>query len=366
MPANPEEARVLTNPGALAEDHLPGNMVQNEQRIAEIEDYLSPTSRKQRPLHLWFYGAPGTGKTSTARYILEKKHRKSGVRWIYVNCWQHDSLYSILVRWIYVNCWQHDSLYSILDYMTAELSILRAEEQRTDRKLEKFQQYLKQEPFLLILDEMDKPSPKERASIIYSLCSVPKVGLISISNSCDALFELDARVRSRLNPALVVFESYTTEELTTILAERAKESLADGSWEKKTLHRIAELAKGDARVALQTLKKSAWIAERDRASKITDLHVRKAWSSTQELKRQYLLGKLTRDHRILYEIMKYQGELLSSDLRQLYLVECSRMKRRPVAERTFSDYINDLKTAGLSQVERARVRGKVRLIKAVK
>ena len=348
MPANPEEARVLTNPGALSEDHLPGNMVQNEQRIAEIEDYLSPTSRKQRPLHLWFYGAPGTGKTSTARYILEKKRRKSGV------------------RWVYVNCWQHDSLYSILDYMTAKLSILRAEEQRTARKLEKFQQYLKQEPFLLILDEMDKPSPKERASIIYSLCSVPKVGLISISNSCDALFELDARVRSRLNPALVVFDSYSTEELTTILTERAQEALADGSWEKKTLCRIAELAKGDARVALQTLKKAAWIAERDRASKITDSHVRKAWSSTQELKRQYLLGKLTRDHRILYEIVKYQGQILSSDLRQLYLVECSRMKRRPIAERTFSDYVNDLKTAGLGQVERARVRGKVRLIKAVR
>lgn len=348
MPANPEEARVLTNPGALSEDYLPGNMVQNEQRIAEIEDYLSPTSRKQRPLHLWFYGAPGTGKTSTARYILEKKRRKSGV------------------RWVYVNCWQHDSLYSILDYMTAELCILRAEEQRTDRKLEKFQQYLKQEPFLLILDEMDKPSPKERASIIYSFCSVPKVGLISISNSCDALFELDARVRSRLNPALVVFDSYSAEELTTILTERAQEALADGSWEKKTLCWIAELAKGDARVALQTLKKAAWIAERHRASKITDSHVRKAWSSTQELKRQYLLGKLTRDHRILYEIVKYQGQILSSDLRQLYLVECSRMKRNPIAERTFSDYINDLKMAGLGQVERARVRGKVRLIRVAK
>lgn len=348
MTANREEAQVLTNPGALAEDHLPGNMVRNEQRIAEIEDYLSPTSRKQRPLHLWFYGAPGTGKTSTARYVLEKKCRKSGV------------------RWVYVNCWQHDSLYSILDHITAELRILRAEEQRTDRKLEKFQQYLKQEPFLLILDEMDKPSPKERASIIYSFCSVPKVGLISISNSCDALFELDARVRSRLNPALVVFDSYSTEELTAILTERAQEALADGSWEKKTLRRIAELAKGDARVALQTLKKAAWMAERDRASKITDSHVRKAWSSTQELKRQYLLGKLTRDHRILYEIVKYQGQILPSDLRQLYLVECSRMKRKAIAERTYSDYINDLKRAGLAQVKRARVRGKVRLIKVMK
>ena len=347
MSFHAEDPGILKNPEVLDEEHLPSRMLRSERRIAEIKGYLSPTLRKQRPMHLWLYGVPGTGKTVTARYVLEKMNRDSGL------CGT------------YVNCWQHDSLYSILDYITAELRILRAEEQRTAKKLEKFQQHIKQEPFLLILDEMDKPSPRERASILYSFCNLPKVGLISISNSCDPLFELDARVRSRLNPALMVFTSYTAEELTTILAERAQEALAGGSWERKTLRKIAELADGDARVALQTLKKAAWIAERDRASKITDSHVRKAWSSTQELKRQYLLGKLTRDHRILYEIVKYQGQILSSDLRQLYLVECSRMKRKPIAERTFSDYINDLKRTGLAQVERARVRGKVRLIRVV-
>jgi len=343
-----EERTILKNPEVLDEEHLPGRMLYGKQRINEIEDYLSPTVRRQRPLHLWLYGAPGTGKTVTARYVLAKLHRESGV------------------QGAYVNCWEHDSLYSVLDYVTAELRILRAEEQRTAKKLEKFQQHIKQEPFVLILDEMDKPSPKERASILYSFCNIPRVGLISISNSCDPLFELDARVRSRLNPALVVFDSYTPEELAAILAERAQEALADGSWDSKMLRQIAELAQGDARVALQTLKRAAWMAERDRTPKITDVHVQKAWTSTQELKRQYLLGKLTRDHRILYEIVKYQSQILSSDLRQLYLLECSRMKRRPIAERTFSEYVNDLRTAGLADVERARVRGKVRLIRVIK
>lgn len=347
MAANCEEARILTKPDVLEEDHLPDHMLHRKNRIAEIEDYLSPILRKQRPLHLWLYGDPGTGKTSTARYVLEKMQQQSGV------------------RGIYVNCWQHDSLYSILDYITVELRILRAEEQRTARKLEKFEQYIKQDPFLLILDEMDKPSPKERASIIYSFCSLPKVGLISISNSCDPLFELDARVRSRLNPVLVAFGPYSGEELAAILAERAEEALAEGSFKPKMLSQIAELAGGDARMAVQTLKKAAWLAERERASKIAQSHIRRAWSSVRELKKEYLLRKLTPDHKILYKIVKYQGEILSSDLRQLYLLECSRSKRNPIAERTFSDYINNLKTAGLAQVERARVRGKVRLIRIV-
>jgi len=304
--ASDSNSRIINNAGVLEEDYLPDQMLHCKERIAEIEDYLSPILRKQRSMHLWLYGDPGTGKTATARYVLEKIRRESNV------------------RGLYVNCWQHDSLYSILDYITAELRILRAEEQRTAKKLEKFQQYIKEEPFLLILDEMDQPSPKERAAIIYSFCCLPKVGLINISNSCDPLFELDARVRSRLNPALVVFKAYPCGELIEILKERAEEALAKNSFEPKTLNKIAELSAGDARTALQTLKKAAWLAENDRASKITDSHICKAWNSTRELKTQYLLGKLTRDHRILYDIVKYQGEILSSDLRQLYLLECSR------------------------------------------
>lgn len=348
MAVNCDKARIIINPSVLEENYLPERMLHSESKIAEIEEYLSPALRNERPLHLWLYGAPGTGKTATARYVLERMQRKSNV------------------RGLYVNCWQHDSLYSILDYITTELRILRAEEQRTARKLEKFQQYLGDDTFILIVDEIDKPGPQEREAIIYAFCCFPKVGLINICNSCDPLFELDARVRSRLNPALVAFRSYTPEELTAILTERAQEALADGSFGSETLQHIAGLANGDARLALQTLKKAAWLAEGERASGITETHVRRAWSSTRELKTQYLLGKLTKDHRILYDIVKYQGEILSSDLRQLYLLECSRAKRRPIAERTFSDYVNDLKIAGLALVERARVRGKVRLVKVAK
>ena len=345
MVSTTRESRIFTAPEVLDDGYLPTSLTGGDAGLAEVQDCLAPVLRKQKPLHVWLYGAPGTGKTATARSVLEEMQRKWGA------------------QGAYVNCWQHDSLYSILDCLTAELRILRAEEQRTARKLEKFEQRIKDAPFVLILDEIDKPLPKERSDILYSLCGLPKVGLISISNSIDPLFDLDARVRSRLNPALVAFQPHTQKELRAILVERAREALADRSWDSKTLRKIAELAKGDARVALQTLKKAAWTADGQGAGKITDQHVRKAWTATQELRRQYVLGKLTPDHRVLYRIVAYQRQILSSDLRQLYLVECSRTKRKPVAERTFSDYVNDLKRAGLADVERARVKGKVRLVR---
>lgn len=335
----------MKEPAVLDEEYLPGTVHHGGKRVVQIEDYLLPAQMKYSPLHVWVYGKPGTGKTTAAKHILEKMNKEAGV------------------KGIYINCWHHDSLYSILDYITAELRILRAEEQRTARKLEKFQKHLNEEPFIIILDEMDRPSPKERETIIYSLCSMNKVGLICISNSCDCLFELDARVRSRLNPALVPFNSYSQDQLSVILTDRAQDALAEAALEDGIIHKIAKLADGDARVALQTLKKAAWLAEKERASNIGHPHIERAWSSTQQLKNQYVLGKLTPDHRILNEILKTKGEILSSELRQLYLAKCSKIKRKPVAERTFSDYINDLKVAGLAVVERARVRGKVRMLR---
>jgi len=336
---------ILKEPAVLDDDHQPDTVHHSEERVSRIEDYLLPAHTKHSPLHVWVYGKPGTGKTTAAKHLLEKMNKESGV------------------RGIYINCWHHDSLYSILDHITAELRILRAEEQRTAHKLQKFQKHLKEEPFIIILDEMDKPSPKERETIIYSLCSMKKVGLICISNSCDCLFELDARVRSRLNPALVPFNSYSHDQLSVILTDRAQDALVEAAIEDGIIHKIAKLADGDARVALQTLKKAAWLAEKEHASNIGHPHIKRAWSSTRQLKNQYMLGKLTPDHRILNEILKSKNEILSSELRQLYLSECSKIKRKPVAERTFSDYINDLKVAGLAEVERARVRGKVRMLR---
>jgi len=48
-----------------------------------------------------------------------------------------------------------------------------------------------------------------------------------------------------------------------------------------------------------------------------------------------------------------------------YLQHCVQAKRKPLASRTFSDYVNRLAQVGLIISERARVKGKVRLFKIV-
>ena len=58
---------------------------------------------------------------------------------------------------------------------------------------------------------------------------------------------------------------------------------------------MAPLAVGDARIAIQTLKNAAYLAEKEDQERITTSHVKRAWNAAKDLKKTYLLRKLT-DH----------------------------------------------------------------------
>lgn len=87
--------------------------------------------------------------------------------------------------------------------------------------------------------------------------------------------------------------------------------------------------------------------------------------TVKDTRKVHVLNSLTQDHRMLYEIVKQKGKILSGDLWEEYLQRCERIGRKPLAWRTFSDYCNRLVQTGLVTSERARVRGKVRLFSVV-
>ncbi len=84
-----------------------------------------------------------------------------------------------------------------------DLRILGAERLSTLYRMERFVQFLGKKPFLLLLDEIDKPTAKERDTIVYSFSSIPNTVLICISNSRYGYYELDSRVRTRFQPTLI-------------------------------------------------------------------------------------------------------------------------------------------------------------------
>ena len=342
-----DEARIIHNHQLFSENYIPPNIPAREKQIKEIAFFLSTASNSINPINVWIYGLPGTGKTSICKFLLNKLEKETNV------------------RGLYVNCWENPTFYTILDKIIRELRILGAEKLNTSFKFDRLRSHIKDRPFILFLDEIDQPSQKERNSILYNFSNLTRVGIVAICNSKYVLYMLDERIRSRLNVQWIEFEPYTADDIYSILCHRAEFALTSGSCDEHVLRRIADLSGQDARVAIQTLKNAAYLAENGIVKSITTLHANKGYCSVKGLKKSYLLDKLTVHHRILYDIIQHKGDVLSGRLWKFYIKNCAHMNIRPVAARTYSEYLRKLVEAELVRAERASIKGRVRHLSAV-
>jgi len=277
---------IVKKPDLLEEAHIPSIVSYREREIAELENCLKPALSQNRPIHVWLYGRPGTGKTLVAKYVLQEMS-KSGK-----------------LGGIYINCWEHNSHYAVLDKLVRELRILGAEKLNASFKLERFRHFVGKRPFIIILDEIDQPKRAERDSIIYNLGNIGNVGLVIISNSRDVVFSMDERIKSRLNARHIEFSPYPQESVASILKFRADSALSPGACEGAALNEIAALAGGDARCAFQTLVNAARWAESDNCEVINIKHVQAGHDSSKGSKKAMQLERLSSHHSLLYDLVK--------------------------------------------------------------
>jgi cell division control protein 6 len=236
------QIRMVAEQNGMSEDYLPQKLIGREHQIDMIMQCLAPARNKLRPLHLHLYGGPGTGKTAIVRHVLKHLNETAGL------------------ESVVVNCWEKDSFFAILDDIISQLGILRAESHRSCVKLDRLGRHLNHRPFIIVLDEIDKLKRSERSATLYNLVSLDKVGIICITGEETSL-ELEDRVRSRLCPYYVHFLPYRRQELMAILAHRAQVALTTRVWSDSLLEEIADMAAGDARVAIRALKDMAELAE---------------------------------------------------------------------------------------------------------
>jgi orc1/cdc6 family replication initiation protein len=340
------EARpIIINPEILKETYILINAAVREAHLEELLRCLRPGFDRKKPMHAWLFGEPGTGKTLLVKHVLGKMSREA------------------LVGGAYINCWEQNSFYSVLDKLVRELRMLGAEKLNSSFKLERLKMFFGNRPFIIVLDEIDKPKREERDSILYNLCNVGNVGLVCVSNSRSVLYSMDERIKSRLNAKQIEFHPYAQDDLFCILKQRAELALSPGSCNEATLRKIAELAEGDARVAIQTLKNAAYNAEKDVSKAINENHIKDGFTSAKGMKKTFLLENLTSHHRLLYDLVAERGKINSGELWQAYLDRCDSLSKPPIALRTFSEYMNKLIELGLVRWDRALVRGKVRVFK---
>jgi len=337
-----DEGAILLDPSILSEGYHPKSISGRETQVSRLRSCLSPVLRNEKPIHAWLYGRPGTGKTATARFLSQEIYDKSRV------------------ASVHVNCRMYNSFFSILDFILNELRAGFGNERDARVKLEKLGRYARDRPLLIILDEIDFLPWKERSNLLYNL-SFGKIGLVCISEGREALLSLNGRTRSRLQPQLIEFPDYSQEETAAILRERASMSLSPDSWSEQTLKEIAQLAEGDARAAIQTLRGTAELAHTQTAEKIDPDHIKEAFGGIRGFMKSYTLKRLGEHSKMLYDFIEGSEGMLSSRLWELYREECGNKGLEPIAKRTYSHYLNTMARLKLIKAERARVRGRVYL-----
>lgn len=262
----------------LRPSYLPDELPHRKEQMHSLASILVPALNKERPSNILIFGKTGTGKTACVKSIGNEIKKadagKDQVTFIYMNCEVVDTPYGVLqnIGNQFIQDFEQRIPFTGLS-ITQVYTMLRDSLDDQNRII------------IIALDEIDKLVYKSGDDVLYHLSKInddlenAKVTVIGISN--DLLFTdlLDPRVKSRLEGEKMVFPPYNAEQLQDILKQRASLAFDEGVIEPGVIPLCAALAAqehGDARKALDLLRISGEIAERESAERIQDLHVMKA------------------------------------------------------------------------------------------
>ncbi len=345
------EPAILTNREVLRPDYVPESLPHRDEQIHRLGWILAPVLKGSRCSNVFIYGKPGTGKTAVVRYVLAHLVRKS-----------HEL--HTPVEASYVNCRMAGTDYRVLSEVSESLGVhIPFTGLATNEVFDRFKAGLASLQGLLtiVLDEVDVLVKQHGDNLLYELTrineasAIGKLVFIGVSNDLNFKDLLDPRVLSSLSEEELVFRPYVADELYDILSERAKLSFLDGALEDSALRLCAALAAaehGDARRALDLLRVSAELAEREGAKSVSEAHVRQAQRKIEENRVDEALKTLPLHQRlVLYSIYHTSRvnmkDCLTGDIYEVYTDLCGKTGVDPLTQRRISGLINELDVLGV-------------------
>ncbi len=347
---------LIKNRGILQATYVPEVLLHRDHQIGEIVDIIAPSLNKDKPSNILIIGQTGTGKTAVVNYVgheLEKADIESN------NC-----------RYIYVNCEVIDTPYSIL-YNISNQIITDPNKKIpfTGWSLEKIfnelAKYIDDEDrvFIIVLDEIDMSFKKNGDDIFYYLTTInemlkkSRVSIIGITNnSTFAEKLLSPRIKSRLGEEKIIFPPYTPEQLIDILNNRIEYALYPDVIDNSVIPYCAAISaqgSGDARKALDLLRISADIAERNGDSIITSAHVDYARQKIELDAVVEVIKTLTEQSKIvLMSIIKTPssnetGSVTTGDVYTTYIELSRNMGYNVLSQRMVANLISELDMLGI-------------------
>ncbi|MFX0002259.1 MAG: Cdc6/Cdc18 family protein [Candidatus Hodarchaeota archaeon] len=353
-------SKIFNNRDALDSSYIPDELPHRDSQIRKIAEKTACALLGDTPPNFLCYGMTGTGKTATIRYVSQKLAQQNS---------------EIKPWWIYINCNIISTPYRILAHIYNTIS---RREKIPPTGLPKDIIFKKLLGLLdlkvghsicfLVLDEIDILVDKKGGNeILYDLTRLNenldncKTSMIGISNKLKFRENLDPRIISSLGEEHIVFPSYDANELRDILIERAKIAFQENILKEDVIPLCAALAAkehGDARKALQLLRKAGELAERDQNKIVSAKHVKKAQEDLEnDHIMEYIKGMPLQEQLVLtsiYLISRYSPEhvIISGDVYDVHSEIRGLIPGvRQLTKRRISDYINELSLAGIISAE---------------
>ena len=360
---------LFQNREALSTEYVPEKLPFRESQIRQVAQILAPALHGSKPSNLLLYGKTGTGKTAVARLVVERLHAQDASKQIatcYVNSRIASTEYRTLAKIAEALPLQEDhripgtglSIGTVLD------RIFRAIK---DSKVH----------LILVLDEIDYLVNAYGDDILYQFTRAGEhvepgfFTIVGISNDLKFKDELDPRVLSSMGEEELVFPPYTTQELHTILAARAKLAFRPGVVPDSILSLCAALAgseHGDARRAVDLLRVSGEIAEREGIHEVSEDCIRKASERVESNRVEDALRSLPIQNKlILLTASKFPDGTNTGDLYLAYEAIARRMGIQSLTQRRVSGILAELDLLGLidaAVVSKGR-RGRTKRIRLV-
>ena len=352
---------LIKNRNILQTTYIPDQLPHRESEISIIVEIITPALYKNKPSNILVTGKTGTGKTAVLNYIGKELKKEDPEE---ENC-----------CYVYVNCEIVDNTYGILFNISSQ--IIKDQNNRIpftgwsiDRVYDTIMHSIDEENkvFIIVLDEIDRILQKNGDDIFYFLTSMneslknSKVSIIGITNNTKFTELLTPKIKSRLGEEKVVFPPYKTEQLQNILKKRAELAFEPNVVDEAVIPYCAALSaqdSGDARKALDLLRVSAEIAERNGDTTVTEAHVISARNriemdavveviKTLPVQSKIVLRSIIENHDRIAENHERKDKIVTTgDVYSLYKEICNILSVNASKEKMVANLISELDMLGI-------------------